>query len=76
MPDKNGTYLLVKSSSLVAKAPNNNTDIRYIQVVVRVAAKVPIGIDRCVSFRDADRFEPAIIPVTAGKNKPTKSLGT
>jgi len=67
-------YLLDKSSSLVAKAPNSNTDITYKQEVVRVAARVPTGIDRCVSFSDADRFEPAIIPVTAGKNRPTKSL--
>ena len=39
-----------------------------------MAANVPTGIDLCVSFSEADRFEPAIIPVTAGKNRPTKSL--
>lgn len=39
-----------------------------------VAASVPTGIERCVSFSDADRFEPAIIPVTAGKNRPTNAL--
>lgn len=43
-------------------------------VVVRVADNVPIGIERCVSFSEADRFEPAIIPVTAGKKRPTKAL--
>ena len=43
-------------------------------MVVRVAASVPIGIDRWVSFSDADRFEPAIIPVTAGKKRPTIAL--
>ena len=71
---RKGKYLLDKSSSLVAKAPNSNTDMTYKQEVVSVAAKVPTGIDRCVSFSNADRFEPAIIPVTAGKNIPTKSL--
>lgn len=39
----------------------------YIRVVVSVAASVPIGIDRWVSFNEAERLEPAIIPVTAGK---------
>lgn len=60
--------------SLVAIAPKNNTEIRYNTVVVRVAANVPTGIDRCVSFSEADLLEPAIIPVTAGKNKPTNAL--
>jgi len=67
-------YLSVRSSSLVAKAPNRSTEKRYIAVVVRVADNVPIGIERCVSFSEADRFEPAIIPVTAGKKRPTKAL--
>ena len=38
--------LSVKSKCLVAMAPNNNTDIKYIAVVERVAASVPMGIDR------------------------------
>lgn len=42
--------------------------------VTRVAAKVPTGIERWVSFREDDRFEPAIIPVTAGKKSPTNEL--
>ena len=58
----------------MAKAPNRSTEKRYIAVVVRVADNVPIGIERCVSFSEADRFEPAIIPVTAGKKRPTKAL--
>lgn len=57
-------------------APNNNTEIKYIAVVERVAASVPMGIDRWVSFSEADRFEPAMIPVTAGKNRPTIALET
>jgi hypothetical protein len=68
------THLSVRSSSLVAKAPNRITDNRYIAVVVRVADRVPTGIERCVSFSTADRFEPAIIPVIAGKKRPTKAL--
>lgn len=60
----------------VATAPKNNTEITYSEVVVRVAANVPTGIDLCVSFNEADLFEPAIIPVTAGKNRPTSSLKT
>lgn len=67
-------YLFVSNSSLVAKAPNSNTDIKYKKEVVSVAASVPTGIERCVSFNDADRFEPAMIPVTAGKNRPTSAL--
>lgn len=58
----------------MARAPNSSTDMRYKKEVVRVAANVPMGIDRCVSFNDADLFEPAIIPVTAGKKRPTKAL--
>lgn len=58
----------------MAKAPNRSTENKYIAVVERVADNVPIGIERCVSFSEADRFEPAIIPVTAGKNRPTKAL--
>jgi hypothetical protein len=58
----------------VDKAPNRSTENKYIAVVVRVADNVPIGIERCVSFSSADRFEPAIIPVTAGKKRPTKAL--
>ena len=68
------TYLSVSSSSLVDKAPNRSTENKYIAVVARVADSVPIGIERCVSFSEADRFEPAIIPVTAGKKRPTKAL--
>ncbi len=59
--------LSVRSPSLVDNAPNRNTDSRYIIVVEMVACNVPIGIERCVSFSEADRFEPAMIPVTAGK---------
>lgn len=66
--------LSVKSFSLFAKAPNSNTEIRYNPDVVRVAANVPMGIERCVSFSEAERFEPAIIPVTAGKKRPTNAL--
>lgn len=67
-------YRFVSSSSLVANDPKSNTDIKYKKEVVSVAANVPTGIERCVSFNDADRFEPAIIPVTAGKNRPTNAL--
>ena len=67
-------YLSVKRASLVASAPNNNTDTRYSAVVARVAANVPMGIERCVSLSEADLLEPAIIPVTAGKNRPTNAL--
>lgn len=67
-------YLSVKSLSLVARAPKNSTLIIYRAVVVKVAAKVPTGIERCVSLSEADRFEPAIIPVTAGKKRPTNAL--
>jgi len=67
-------YLSANSFFLVARAPNNNTETRYIAVVVRVAASVPMGIERWVSFSEADRFEPAIIPVTAGKKRPTNAL--
>jgi hypothetical protein len=58
----------------VARAPKSSTEMKYIKVVVRVAASVPMGMDRCVSFRDADRFDPAMIPVTAGKKRPTNAL--
>jgi len=67
-------YLSVKRASLVASAPKNNTDTRYSAVVARVAANVPMGIERCVSLSEADLLEPAIIPVTAGKNRPTNAL--
>lgn len=46
----------------------------YRAEVESVAANVPIGIERWVSFNTEERFEPAIIPVTAGKNKPTNAL--
>ena len=66
--------LSVRSSSLVAKAPKINTDSRYITVVERVALNVPTGMELCVSLSDADRFEPAMIPVTAGKKSPSNAL--
>ena len=66
--------LSVRSSCLVAKAPNRNTDSRYIIVVKRVAYNVPIGIELCVSLSEAERFEPAMIPVTAGKKRPNNAL--
>lgn len=69
-------YLFVNSVSLFARDPNNKTENRYRAEVVRVAASVPIGIERCVSFKEDDRLEPAIIPVTAGKNRPTNALQT
>lgn len=74
MKSNNYAYLSVKSFSLVARAPNNKTETRYIAVVVRVAESVPMGIERWVSFSEADRFEPAMIPVTAGKKSPTIAL--
>jgi hypothetical protein len=43
-------------------------------VVVTIAHKVPLGIDRWVSFKEAERLEPAIIPVTAGKKRPKSFL--
>ena len=67
-------YLSVKSWSRVATAPNITTDSRYSTVVAPIADKVPLGIDRWVSFKEADRFDPAIIPVTAGKNRPRRFL--
>lgn len=33
-----------------------------------------MGMDRWVSLSDAERFEPAMIPVTAGKKRPTNPL--
>lgn len=71
---RNIQYLSEKSFSLVARDPNKITDIKYIELVPRVAANVPIGIDLWVSFKEAERLEPAIIPVTAGKKRPTNSL--
>lgn len=67
-------YLSVKSFSLVAIDPNKSTENRYSPEVLRVAASVPTGIERWVSFNEAERFEPAMIPVTAGKNRPTNAL--
>lgn len=67
-------YLSVNNFFLVASAPNSKTETRYITVVVKVAANVPMGIERWVSFSEADLLEPAIIPVTAGKNSPTNAL--
>ena len=46
----------------------------YMDEVVRVAANVPMGMDFWVSFNDAERFDPAMIPVTAGKKRPTRAL--
>ena len=46
----------------------------YRAVVAPMADRVPLGIDLCVSRKDAERFDPAIIPVTAGKNSPSSSL--
>lgn len=31
--------------------------------VVKIAAMVPLGMDRCASFKSPDLLEPAIIPV-------------
>lgn len=42
----NTQYLSEKSFSLVARDPNKITDIKYTELVARVAASVPIGIDR------------------------------
>ena len=67
-------YLSVNNLFLVASAPNNSTETRYNIVVKRVANNVPIGIERWVSFSEADLLEPAIIPVTAGKKRPTNAL--
>jgi len=67
-------YLSVSSCSLVATAPNMKTDTKYKAVVVPIADNVPTGMDFCVSFKDAERFEPAIIPVTAGKKSPNNEL--
>jgi hypothetical protein len=50
------------------------TENKYRAVVTTMADRVPLGIERWVSFREAERFDPAIIPVTAGKNKPSKFL--
>jgi hypothetical protein len=69
-------YLSVSSCSLVATAPNMNTDTKYKAVVVPIADNVPTGIDFCVSFKDAERFEPAMMPVTAGKKSPNNELHT
>jgi hypothetical protein len=48
--------------------------MKYIPVVERVACNVPTGMERCVSFSEAERFEPAMIPVTAGKKSPNNAL--
>lgn len=66
--------LSVNSFSLVATDPRRKTEMKYRAVVVRVAASVPMGIERWVSFSEAERFEPAMIPVTAGKKRPTSAL--
>jgi hypothetical protein len=67
-------YRSVSSRSLVATAPNMITETRYRTVVHAMAARVPTGIERWVSFKDAERFDPAIIPVTAGKKRPSNPL--
>ena len=69
-------YLSVSNCSLVATAPNMNTDTKYKAVVAPIADNVPTGIDFCVSFKDAERFEPAMMPVTAGKKRPNNALHT
>nr|GLL30125.1 hypothetical protein Itr_chr06CG19480 [Ipomoea trifida] len=66
----------VKSLCRVATDPKKNTVIKYKLVVATFAAKVPMGIERWVSFSEAERLEPAMIPVTAGKNRPTNALKT
>lgn len=43
-------------------------------MVASCDANVPIGIERWVSFNWAERLEPAMIPVTAGKKRPTNAL--
>ena len=46
----------------------------YRAVVAPMADRVPFSINLCVSCNDAERLDPAIIPVTAGKNSPNNSL--
>ena len=41
-------------------------------VVVSCAPSVPMGMLRWASLRDADRFDPAMIPVTEGKNRASR----
>ena len=41
-----------------------------IKDVVKTAAIVPLGILREGSFKSPERFDPAIMPVTEGKNIP------
>ncbi len=43
-------------------------------LVVRMAARVPIGIDFWASLRSPDRLEPAIIPNDGRKKKPVKQV--
>lgn len=39
-----------------------------------MAERVPMGMALWVSFREAERLEPAMIPVTAGKKRPQRAL--
>lgn len=52
---------------VVATIANKNTNMKYPIVVVICAANVPFGILLEGSFKSPDLFEPAIMPVQAGK---------
>lgn len=49
------------------------TAVTYIAVVSRWAEMVPRGMDPWGSFREAERFDPAMIPVTEGKKSPASA---
>lgn len=60
------------SSRLSTVPANSNTADKYTVEVVRIAQIVPIGMDFCASAKSPDLFDPAIIPVTEGKNIPIR----
>lgn len=58
------------NNKLSTVAAKSITVDRYTVDVVKIAHIVPIGIDFWASAKSPERFEPAIIPVTDGKNIP------
>lgn len=60
------------NSKLSTVPAKSSTDDKYTVEVVKMAQMVPIGIDFWASARSPERFEPAIMPVTDGKNIPMR----
>lgn len=66
------TVYLSRRSKLSTVPANNITADKYTNEVVRMAQMVPVGMDFCASAKSPERFDPAIIPVTEGKNIPMR----